>query len=78
MQKGPQHCNVVSSGVSGVVVTDVVVSVVSGNAWPPCAAAVDGSSLETVTLSELEKAPTLKRRKIIERNTRNKLLGKKI
>ena len=49
MQKGPQHCNVVSRGVSGVVVTDVVVSVVSGNAWPPCATAVDGFSSSSVT-----------------------------
>ena len=58
MQKGPQHCNVVSSGVSDVVVTDVVETVVSGNAWPSgvtdvvvsvnalpaCTAAVDASS----------------------------------
>ena len=47
MQNGPKHSNVVSSGVSSVVVTDVVVTVVnvvSGNTCPPCTAAVDASS----------------------------------
>ena len=53
MQNGPKHSNVVSSGVSGVVVTD--------NAWPPCTANVDGSTPRTVAWSELEKNPHIQK-----------------